>query len=474
MSTLSESRRRFLQGCCATAALGAVGPTLLFTRDARAASNSYDTLVFVFLRGGLDGLNFVVPLSGADRGFYEQARPNLMIATSGTYGALPLTLAGGSATGFGLHPSATGLRDIWNAGQLAIVHACGLTTTITRSHFDAQLAIDLGTVGQGGGVGWLARAMNTQPGLDAGDTMPALAVNSRQPASLNGTTQALTLSRPGEFAVDSTAYAWRIKRPDSPAGLLGVQDLLPTLWGGPTGLESAGGRANQALAVVARQTYQPLPAGWPTGTFAEQLWTVAQSIQFDLGLRYATVDLGGWDTHDGQGTAGSGYHYYQNKIAELSAALAAFHNALAASGHLGRVTVVVPSEFGRRVRQNANNGTDHGYGNPVLVLGGAVNGRRFFGTWPGLDPDLLSATYGDLPVTTDHRRVLSELLIRRMGNPHLSAIFPGYGGYSPLGLVQGADQAPRSLPVASGLPAATGRQWHHQPRLRPARGRREP
>lgn len=113
---------------------------------------------------------------------------------------------------------------------------------------------------------------------------------------------------------------------------------------------------------------------------------------------------------------GSGYHHYQNKINELSAALAAFYAELNGTGEMARVTVVVQSEFGRRVRANANGGTDHGYGNPLLVLGGAVNGRRFYGSWPGLNPETLSPTFGDVPVTTDYRRVMSEILIRRMSN----------------------------------------------------------
>src|SRR3546814_20675670 len=80
-----------------------------------------------------------------------------------------------------------------------------------------------------------------------------------------------------------------------------------------------------ALPIFAGQPYGGLPASWPTSNFARQLWTVAQSVRFNLGMRYAAVDLGGWDTHDGQGTAGSGYHYYQNQIADLSPALAAFY-----------------------------------------------------------------------------------------------------------------------------------------------------
>ncbi|MFD1299088.1 DUF1501 domain-containing protein [Lysobacter gummosus] len=432
------TRRDFLKGTCATAAIGAVGgPSLLFSNSAYAAANGHDTVVHLFLRGGLDGLNLVVPIDGADRGFYEQARPNLAIAATGTYGALPLTLASGAGTGFGLHPAASGLRDLWNAGHLGIVHACGLLTSVTRSHFDAQLYIDLGTPGQQGiGSGWLARAMNAQPNLSGTEKIPALGVASRQPAGLLGSVQALTMGSPSDFALNAGAWSWQKIRPDSPAGFKGLNETLASLWGGSTPLELGGQRADSALKVVAQQTYAALPAGWPTSGFAQQLWTIAQSIQFNLGLHYATLDLGGWDTHDGQGTAGSGYHYYQNKIAELSQALSAFYAALDASGHASRVTVVVQSEFGRRVRANANGGTDHGYGNPVLVLGGPVNGRRFYGSWSGLDPEILSPHFGDVPVTTDHRRVLSEILFKRMGHTNLTPVFPGYGGYAPMGLVR--------------------------------------
>ncbi|MCI4566593.1 DUF1501 domain-containing protein [Lysobacter sp. CFH 32150] len=444
MNALELSRREFLKGCAASAAIGAVGPALLFSNPAHAAANTHDTIVHLFLRGGIDGLNLVVPTSGVDRGHYEQARPDLMIAASGTYGALPLTLGGGSGTGFGLHPSATGLRDLWDAGHLAIVHACGLASSVTRSHFDAQLSIDLGTPGQQGiGSGWITRAWNTHPGALGSELLPALGVSANQPAGLLGSTQALCMSSPADFALNAGPWAWQKTRTDSPAGLRGVNETLASLWGGSTGLEFAGARADRSLRMIAQQPYAALPAAWPTGTFAQQLWTVAQSIRFNLGLHYATLDLGGWDTHDGQGTAGAGWNYYQNKIAELSSALYAFFNELAASGHMDRVTVVVQSEFGRRVRQNANGGTDHGYGNPMLVLGGPVNGRQFYGSWPGLDPEILSPYFGDLPVTTDHRRVLSELLIRRMGNPNLSAVFPGYSGYTPLGIMQGTDTTPQ-------------------------------
>lgn len=461
MSRFTLTRRDFVKGCGAAAVVGAAGSTLMFSEDAAAAVNPYDTVVHLFLRGGMDGLNLVVPISGDDRTFYEQARPDLSIPISGTYGALPLTLSSNAATGFGLHPSATGLRDLWNSGKLAIVHAAGMSTTVTRSHFDAQLSIDLGTPGKfGTGSGWMTRAWDSRPAGTAAAAMPALGISGTQPAGLMASTAALTMSSASDFQLNSGAWSWQMARADSPAGLRGVNETLASLWQGNSALENNGNRADAALRLIKQQTFGALPGTWPTGNFAQQLWTIAQSIRFNLGLRYATLDLGGWDTHEGQGTAGSGYHYYQNKIAELSQALTAFFNDLNAGGEMARVTVIVQSEFGRRVRANANGGTDHGYGNPLLVLGGPVNGRRFYGTWPGLNPETLSPTFGDVPVTTDYRRVFSEILVRRMANPNLSTVFPGYGGYSALGIVQGTDlavnmAAAQNLPVsgASTLPS---------------------
>jgi uncharacterized protein (DUF1501 family) len=456
MHTPRFTRRQFLKGVCASAAAGAAGPRLMFGGEARAAGADGDVVVVLFLRGAMDGLNFVVPLGSRDRVYYESVRSSLNIAATGTYGALPLTYADGTSSDFGLHPSASGLRDLWNAGRVAIVHAAGLTTSASRSHFDAQMAIEQG-VARGLNGGWMARALATTNGADAA-TMAALACMSREPVSLNGTTRAITMASPSDFQLNAGAWAWMKTRTDSPAGLVGMQETLKQMWGGPTGLETSGAQAEQALRVVATQPYAAVPPTWPTSAIARELWTVAQSIRFGVGLRYAAVDLGGWDTHDSQGTAGAGYHYYQTKIAELSQALSAFQAELEASGVAGRVTTVVQSEFGRRIRQNAAGGTDHGYGGPMLVMGGAVNGRRFYGQWPGLTDAVVASANGDLPVTTDFRRVLSEILVRRMRNADITTVFPGYTGYAPLGLVQGADIAVASQPMAANAPsmAATG------------------
>lgn len=440
MSISNMNRRDFLKGCGAAAAASVAGTGMFFATPAQAAVSN-DTIVHVFLRGGIDGLNLVVPIAGADRGFYEEARPDLQIAVSGSYAALPLALASGAQTGFGLHPSATGLRDLWVDSKLAIVQSCGMPTTVTRSHFDAQLYLDLGTPGLvGTGTGWITRAWAAQAGQAA--QLPVLAVNSRQPNNMLGSTSALSMGTPSDFSLNRGAWAWQKWRDGMPVGTKGLNETLASLWNGSSQLEGDGRRADAALRLIASKTYADLPASWPTSDFARQLWVVAQTIRFGMGLRYAAVDLGGWDTHEGQGTAGSGYHYYQNRIAELSQALTAFYVEMAAGGEASRVTVVVQSEFGRRVRENASGGTDHGYGNPMLVLGGTVKGRRMLGTWSGLNPEILSPHFGDIPANTDFRQVLSELLIRRLGNHQLSSIFPGYSGYAPLNIVHGTDITP--------------------------------
>ncbi len=439
------TRRQFLKGCSAAAATAAIGPRLLFGPEARAQSaGASDVVVMLFLRGGMDGLNFVVPIAGDDRTHYETARPSLSVAASGAYGALPLTLSSGAATGFGLHPSATGLRDLWQAGRLAIVHAAGILNSTSRSHFDAQMAIERG-LATGTTSGWLARAMERDTGV-AG-VMPALSAGYNAPTSFAGTSAPIAMDNPVDFTLNHGAWAWQTTRADSPAGHVGLNETLNKLWTGDTGLEASGARTDNALRVIARQTYAPVPAGWPTTTIARQLWVIAQSIRFGIGLRYATVDLGGWDTHDGQGTAGSGYHYYQNKIAELSQALAAFQAELEAGGLAGRVTTIVQSEFGRRVKQNSAGGTDHGSANPILVMGGNVVGRRFYGSWPGLAPATVTAANGDVPVTTDYRRVLSEILVARMGIGDIAGVFPQMP-YSPLGLMKGV-AASASAPMAA-------------------------
>ncbi|MBV7328792.1 DUF1501 domain-containing protein [Chloroflexi bacterium TSY] len=189
-------------------------------------------------------------------------------------------------------------------------------------------------------------------------------------------------------------------------------------------------------------------AAYPNNSFGRNLQAVAQMVKLQLGMRVATIDLGGWDTHDSQGEDGGGYFF--NHLQSLATGLKAFHTDLSnnpnGSDNGRRITTVVMSEFGRSLKENGSRGTDHGHGNVMFVLGDQVKGGKVHGEWPGLGPDRLYDNR-DLAINTDYRRVLSEILIRRMTNPNLGIIFPGYTGYEPLDIVAGADLEPNYNPA---------------------------
>lgn len=142
------------------------------------------------------------------------------------------------------------------------------------------------------------------------------------------------------------------------------------------------------------------------------------------------MDLGGWDAHSGQGTVTG---MMADAVAELAGGLSAFYADL--GERMSRITVVTMSEFGRRVKENASGGTDHGHGGFMFLLGGKVNGGRIFGTWPGLAADRLVGP-GDLAITTDYRTVLAEVVERRLLNPNPTEVFPGFTSPGHLGVVR--------------------------------------
>ena len=430
-------RRRFLVGSGASL-LGAAGiagglPRLAF---ADPEADNTDLIVTVFLRGGMDGLSLVLPLTGADRGYYEAARPRLKIPVSGTGAALNLN-------GFlGMHPqaashagpTATSLYDLYLSGKLAIVQACGLNHP-TRSHFDAQNFMELGTPGvRNSGFGWLTRHFQSATNLPQDIIMPSLAVGGTQQVCLRGNLETVNMTDAGAFRLDNIGISeWRAAQRVSLRTMVrnGVDEVHETSL-----------QALDAVGIVEQYvngTYTPSNgAVYPQGGLGDQLKLIARIAKLNLGLRGAAVDYGGWDTHDQQATGATGY--FANQITTLTQALTALYQDLDGVGITQRMTVVVLSEFGRRLRENDDSGTDHGHGNFVLVLGGQVNGG-VHGVWPGLRNDQLYDG-ADLAVTTDYRRVLSEIVIRRLGNNRLDQVFPGYNNYAPLGVVKGLDLPP--------------------------------
>ncbi len=452
-------RRQFLKSCCVAAVAGGVGsrarayfapPPIIPT------TATDDTLVIVFLRGAMDGLSLLPPgASSPFRADYEANRTNTRVPTSGTGAALALP-----NTTWALHPRATALQALYQQNHLAFVVAAGQLAPIpvVRSHFEAQSNLEFGQGGgAGNGIGWLTRHL-VSGGLPATVPLPATSLGSITASSLLGSTDAITMSSGSDFRLDQFHWSWQ--NDDAAHGLVGAVTRMNDLWSGSTALELAGADTLASLALLRPidfhlydannhpDGYQPSGgANYAlnyNGGFGTQLMNIAQLIKLDVGLRAVTIDLGNWDTHNGQGNPTQSYDWFGNQVESLSQGLAAFYTDLAsdaAGNHMQHVSVIVVSEFGRRVLENADSGTDHGYGNVMLAMGASVNGGQVYGNFLGLDGQhLYQGT--DVNVTTDYRRVISEALIRRMANPNIYYVFPGYSGYTPLGVFQGADLPP--------------------------------
>jgi len=441
------TRRQFLQGCSAAIAAmaGARLTHVAFADPTAPGSYNDEILVVVFLRGGWDALNVVPPISGADRGYYEAARTALKLPIAQ---ALPLNGQ------FGLHPSLAPLIPLYQAGHFAVVHAVGLNYN-TRSHFDAMQFLELGTPGEKTTpTGWITRHLESALNLPPALLLPALSAGSGQANSLLGSTEAAAMSSPSGFNLGGH-WHWGDSQ----------RAALRDLYSGSNWLYEAANRTLDTIDVVetaGSSTYVPANgAVYPNGSFGDNLKAVAQMIKADLGLRVATVDLGGWDTHENQGDGSSGY-LASNQLAPMGQALAAFYNDLSnvacGQDYTRKLTLVVMSEFGRRLKENANHGTDHGHGNAMFVMGGHVNGGQVYGAWPGLANNQLYDG-ADLAVTTDYRRVLSEIVTKRLGNPNLASVFPSYAGYTPMNIFSGGDPftppPPPPGPYRIFLPLAT-------------------
>jgi uncharacterized protein (DUF1501 family) len=452
---LKISRRGFLVGC-STAIAAMAGARLtqvaLASPEGPDAPN-YETLVVVFLRGGWDALNVLIPLGGPDRGYYETYRAQLKVPLTATQtipAALALANATSNGTPLGFHPGLSPLLDLYQQGALAVVCAAGLTSD-TRSHFDAMQYMELGTPGiKATAGGWITRHLMSSPNLPSTIFMPAVSAGSGNPVSLSGYQQAVALSGVGGF---NYRASWDdgINVPMTNA-LRQMYSLNGSSW-----LHLAGHETLEAIDVINGVAGDYKPAGGAnyndnTGGLGSSLRTVAQLIKGDLGLRAATVDYGGWDTHESQQNGnGDPRGYFFEHLGRMARAFMAFYTDLAATNHHRRVTMVVMSEFGRRVRENSNRGTDHGHGNALFVLGGSVNGGRVYGAWPGLSNTQLYQG-DDIAITTDYRTVLSEILVKRAGNPNIATIFPNFNYAGPLGIVRDSGEAPPPSPTPGPTP----------------------
>jgi uncharacterized protein (DUF1501 family) len=349
------------------------------------------SLVVVFLRGGADGLALVGPLEDDD---YYKDRPRLALRKQQA-----LKLDGF----FGLNPLLRELHPIYQAGEMAIVHCAGSEDS-TRSHFEAQDLMEHGGLVAGG---WLGRFLRQRP-RTTGGALAAVAVGKELPECLRGAPSAAVLQSVEDFSLGkgTAPLARELNR------LYALED------------DALGNAARDTLKALDRMAtlrstpYHPAHgAEYGDDGFSRGLKQLARLMKARVGLEAASIDLGGWDSHFAQGTL------IDSVMPRLAKGLAAFHRDL---GELtASTTVVVMSEFGRRVRENASFGTDHGRGGVMFAIGGGIKGGRVIGKWPGLKSEALEGP-GDLPVLNNYRNVLAPILVRQGAAAHLNEIFPEF------------------------------------------------
>jgi uncharacterized protein (DUF1501 family) len=396
------TRRALLGGTALAGGALALGPGLTGSGPrayavtgrpaSRLANPLGSVLVLLSLRGAADGLSLVVP--HGDPAYYA-ARPRIGVPQTALLAPDPM---------FGLHPALAPLLPMWNAGTLAAVHATGMATP-NRSHFAAMEAIEDAAPGSSERNGWLNRLLGELPGASP---LQGTAVGNQVPTSLFGANPAFVVGRVDQAKVAGTdddgrrlaalQHAWKGSGPMGRA----VRDAI-------SGAQSFG---------AARD----LPAGTPSTAYpSSQLGTalsdVSRIVRSGVGAEVITVDQGDWDMHTDLGTLEWGE--MRRNAGDLAASIAAFFADLGPASE--RVTLVTLSEFGRRVKENDDYGTDHGFGNVMFVAGAGVRGGRYHGTWPRLTNSLDA----DLLVTTDYRSVLTEVVTRRFG-VSVAQVFPGF------------------------------------------------
>jgi len=359
------------------------------------------TLVTVCQRGGVDGLNMVIPFG--EKHYYDY-RPTIAVPAPSKERRAAIDLDGF----FGLHPALQPLHALYDRGELAIIHAAG-SPHETRSHFDAQDYMESAAPGaKHVGDGWLNRYMHENQHPEA-TSFRGVALGEVLPKALKGAAPALAL---GDLTGSRKVQ--------------GARALYESMYDRETNALLSGTaremfNAIDQLAELNPEAYEPdHGAEYPNGVFGQSMRQLAQLIKADLGVEIAFVDIGGWDTHSNQGSLEG---RLPQRLQIFADTLAAFYTDL--GDRMGDVAVLTMSEFGRTARENGSAGTDHGKANVMFLMGGGVRGGAVYTDWPGLAPEQLNEDR-DLAMTTDFRDVFAEVLIGHLDPEKPDAVFPNF------------------------------------------------
>jgi len=370
-------RRDFLKALSAVA----VCPGVARPRFALAGMPELDArLVFVCLRGGMDGLAAVPAFGDPD---YERSRAGLAVAPPGASGGA-LALDGF----FGLDSNLAHLYERWREGRLVVVHAHA-TPYRDRSHFDAQNVLEHGgAVPYGLDSGWLNRAVFELGRMHGHDTPGAIAMTATMPLACAG---------------PATVGTWSASRLPAPAP--GLIDRVTDLYRHDPRLS-----ATFAQALADHDTAARALEGVEQGAgFAATMRAAAGFLAAPDGPRIAMVELGGWDSHASQARPNGPL---ARAFRQLDEGLEALRVGLGPAW--SQTVVVVATEFGRTVAANGSGGTDHGTGGAAFVVGGAVRGGRVVADWPGLSRSAL-LDGRDLAPTLDTRAIFKGVLVEHLG-----------------------------------------------------------
>ncbi len=395
------SRRLFIRDGVASVTLGLAAPAFL-SAIAQAQGIGSRRLVMVYLGGGNDALNTLVPYQ--DQSYYSR-RPTIGIPP----GQVLQVGTDSSGKALGLHPRLGGLLNVFNEGRLALVQRAGYQNS-SRSHFEATDIFGTANPSSSSGSGWLGRYLDTLPKpVDAlaawnttSDTPRALVSGQvGVPAISNANTYTFASPNRGAVVTQERAAAEAMAANPSP----GRPHLAFVNSTSRSAMETID-RAARALSYGPTVTY-------PNTGFGLALRTVAGAIVAGIGSRVYWVQTGGYDTHAQQGAAGGSYG---DLMGTLGDGLWAFYRDVQNRGLANDTTVVVFSEFGRRVSENGSSGTDHGAAGLMMVLGGSVRGG-LHGTAATLTPGhpTLENNSGDVRYETDFRSVSARLLDTWLG-----------------------------------------------------------